>query len=647
MQRVTAVILAVVLSGSILYSGTADYIRNLTGSHTRLVWAQDQGAGKDPFAKGTNLKLMGFDTEDGKGERAILGTTGSYARPLLTPSGTRVIYSDIPGKKVYVVNFNGTNRRYLCTGFATDTWQDPGTGKEWVVVQPENSNSARPVRRHLIDTPATGVLVWDKTVVGHCYFQISGDGKRAAGAFPWSDCGMAVLNNVSWKKFGNGCWTSIAPDNSYTMWIFDGLHRNVQLYDGNGTRKAKIALYKAPGIRGWEVYHPRWSENRKDVIVMTGPYSAGSTGSCSSGNCGNKISQGGTNVEVYIGKLDAGLTRVTGWVKVTANSKGDFSPDAWVSTGPVKPDINLSPTKLNFTALPGGPDPAPQTVTVTPVGGQPLSALMVTESAGWLANSVSLTSTKVTITNKVILGTLGNGTYTTRVTVKVGTITKTYDVVLTVGALQIKMNAGINPVSGWGSDGVYVSGGSNYQTSKTFNVDVANAGPQELYQTCRHLGPTFTYNIPNAAYLVRLHFAEPYHTNLTDAAKRNMTVKIEGQTVLHNFNPGVAAGACAKAYVYDKAVAVADGNGLIIEFIDNGGDAFVMGIEVTATGTNITDHRYPATGLKSGSVNQAGDVIYTLKGDRLQALDRLPAGIYIIKVAKKGRVTYKKISVIK
>ena len=46
-------------------------------------------------------------------------------------------------------------------------------------------------------------------------FQLSADGARAGGLYPWSESGIAELPNGPWKKYGFGCWTSLAPDNSY------------------------------------------------------------------------------------------------------------------------------------------------------------------------------------------------------------------------------------------------------------------------------------------------------------------------------------------------------------------------------------------------------------------------------------------------
>ena len=36
-----------------------------------------------------------------------------------------------------------------------------------------------------------------------------------------------MLPDISWKKQTNGCWPSIAPDNSYLSWTFDGSHRDL------------------------------------------------------------------------------------------------------------------------------------------------------------------------------------------------------------------------------------------------------------------------------------------------------------------------------------------------------------------------------------------------------------------------------------
>ena len=47
-------------------------VKALTTVPTRVAWCQDAGNGSDAGAESNQLRLMGFDTEDGRGERAIL-----------------------------------------------------------------------------------------------------------------------------------------------------------------------------------------------------------------------------------------------------------------------------------------------------------------------------------------------------------------------------------------------------------------------------------------------------------------------------------------------------------------------------------------------------------------------------------------------
>src|SRR5262245_51936820 len=86
-------------------TGNAGGVHALTGARTRIVWVQ--GDGTDPYAAGNALVLMGLDSDDGKGERVILGEKGSYLKPLLISSGKRIVYSshgkDPADVKVFVV----------------------------------------------------------------------------------------------------------------------------------------------------------------------------------------------------------------------------------------------------------------------------------------------------------------------------------------------------------------------------------------------------------------------------------------------------------------------------------------------------------------------------------------------------------------
>ena len=98
---------------------------DIYNARTRVVWVQDMGDGSDVDTRGGNLRLLGLDTGDGRGERVILGSLGNYSKPLITPRGDRVVYTDRIRKKVYVVNWDGSGLRELFGGFGLALWRDP------------------------------------------------------------------------------------------------------------------------------------------------------------------------------------------------------------------------------------------------------------------------------------------------------------------------------------------------------------------------------------------------------------------------------------------------------------------------------------------------------------------------------------------
>ena len=95
LRRCCAVLLlAASAAGNAPAPNTAAAVRALTGTRTRVVWVQGDGA--DPYAAGFGLVLKGLDTEDGKGERVILSARGSYFKPLLIGDGKRMVFSTVP-----------------------------------------------------------------------------------------------------------------------------------------------------------------------------------------------------------------------------------------------------------------------------------------------------------------------------------------------------------------------------------------------------------------------------------------------------------------------------------------------------------------------------------------------------------------------
>jgi hypothetical protein len=297
----------------------------VAGAHARIVWLQEVGTHGDFGAKEGRFKLMGLDSRDGQGEREILPSPLTFTRPLITADGQRVVFSLNRAAQVYVVNWDGTGLRKLTTGRAAALWREPETGHDWVCVQGTHElwvSPIHPIHRYRLDDPQIKVLVWNKSPVDtreNGSFQMSADGKRAAGLFPWPKAGVVKLPNKDVFYFGEGCWTSMAPDNSYRWWRFDGQHRNVIMFEADAKEGRSVNVNGAPGINGREVYHPRWTTHPR-FFTITGPYKFS----------GGKAESTGEDTEVYLGRFAADFSKVDAWVKLTDNAANDYMADAWV-----------------------------------------------------------------------------------------------------------------------------------------------------------------------------------------------------------------------------------------------------------------------------------------------------------------------------
>ena len=358
--------------------GPGAEVRALTGGHTRVVWVQ--GDGTDPSAEGDQLILMGLDSDDGTGERVILGERRSYVKPLFTPRGDRIIFSSraVPGPpEIISVNWDGSGLRKLADGFALDVWENPVDGSAWVYAGTENRkwDFAR-VTRFPVDAPDRRELVWDKTRVSMDTFEVSPDGRHAGGLFQWPEAGVAELPNKSVTKFGEGCWTSLTSARGPLFWYFDGAHRNLTMVDVHTQKRWMVNLNTAPGFEGAEVNHPRWT-NHPRFLTISGPYNQGGA---------NQSRTGGKQVEVYVGRFSADYSGIEAWARVTSNSGGDSYPDVWIDVtrsphprrppGPIGP-ANAAPTAaggasatqaqagrlvLNVRLTRPGPIPAPESI---------------------------------------------------------------------------------------------------------------------------------------------------------------------------------------------------------------------------------------------------------------------------------------------
>ena len=315
---------------------TAVEIEAATGARTRLVWMRFTRTDiSDVYGNFENFQLYGIDTGDTLGERPILEDKGNYSRPLLTHDGETIVFTrkhtERDGSKktfrpeIFRVDWQGENFERLGEGYAVDLWRDPETGVDWVYCadldpsDQSNLYASRIERFQLID-PFEREVVFDKSQVSPDNVQLSRDGRRMSCQFPWPKVGAVDLETGERWQNQHGCWPSMAPDNSYAAWVFDGGHKSVHVFGDRGVKHAQVSFAEAPGIGSFEMYHPRWS-NHVEYFTVTGPYK------------GRTIGAAGHTAEILLGKFSSDLKSVDAWVQVTDNDVGDFFPDAWIEGG--------------------------------------------------------------------------------------------------------------------------------------------------------------------------------------------------------------------------------------------------------------------------------------------------------------------------
>lgn len=313
---------------------------------TRVIWLKDIGDGTDYLARGPNLVLMGYDTDDGRGERELLPAGRNMVKPMFTVDGDRVVFSDRQAGTMHLIDWDGGPVETLGEGFVLHTWRDPKSQIEWLyyargaVEHEQYLQSYRTMyRRALPPHPRNwqtltlrlrGQLgehrVWYQTEVSEDSYQLSADGRFASAAFPWPNVGVHDIRALRWLRHGRGCWVAMSPDNSYLFWILDGPHRNLIMERVGGPEPDRWAvnINSLPVTDRYEVYHPRWS-NHPRIMAVTGPYTRGD---------GSNRLGGGGDVNVWLGRFDESHRAIEHWVQLSWNNHANFYPDVWVEPDP-------------------------------------------------------------------------------------------------------------------------------------------------------------------------------------------------------------------------------------------------------------------------------------------------------------------------
>jgi hypothetical protein len=297
------------VAGSVC-ADVADEVLALTGARTKIVWAHCvAGRPKSWDAISAEYELKGFDTQDRK-ERVILPGPASYFNPCISPDGELVLYTDNVTNTIHAVNFDGSGRRELGKGCVLCTWRHPFDRSQWVYFTTGGTFKG-PVARCRIDAPTVREIVWEKAQAA-VTLTVSADGTRAGSEFPHPYAGVAVLPDVSWKQYGNGCNGCIAPDNSYRFFHMgeEIRHNGIIMYDDGGTNRRVMDFTESLPADAWA---PRWTNDVR-FLTINSPI-------------------GFPDADIYLGKFDGTFSKVEKWVKVTSAPSQDTKACGWIDPG--------------------------------------------------------------------------------------------------------------------------------------------------------------------------------------------------------------------------------------------------------------------------------------------------------------------------
>lgn len=313
------------------------------GEAVRVVWLEDANdQSPDPFGDASNYRLVGWDSM-ASAPRRLVELRGNWSRPLFTSDGRKILFTDrgrtVRDKKEHfdpvmmAVDWEGGAPQRLGQGHAVDIRRDPATGVDWVyfidhVVSSEAFTiSGNTLGRFPLESPDRRELVWNRASMAVDNLQVSRDGTKFIALFPGREAALVDVPSGRWHKLETGCWPSLAPDDSYLAWVFDGPHRHVRMFDVGAGREWRINLAVLPEVGGAETFHPRWSNDAR-VIAYTGPYAVPKADQKSQGN---RLRLGARAAEVFVARLSPSRDKVESHVQLTHNKLGDFFPDVWVS----------------------------------------------------------------------------------------------------------------------------------------------------------------------------------------------------------------------------------------------------------------------------------------------------------------------------
>lgn len=338
----------------------AAFAKELTGGKPlRAVWLEDTAPEGAPLAR----RVFAFNTGDTQGIRPLGTESGDLARPLISPDGQAVVFTRLGmtkteasggggsgtgngegfafAPKILWQPWDGGPAKTLGDGMAVEVWKNPADGAAYIyavrTLQPTTAAAqlrlnGETLVRFRVDKPESQEIVWTETPLNAEQFQLSRNGQRAAGAFPFPKAGLANLDNQTFTPLAPGGWAALAPDDSYAAAVLDGSRKRLRCFAPNTTNGWELT---PAGSEGWPqpqagdpaavstaanggVLGPRWTNDAR-YLTFTGP-------------CADSANSG----EVRLARLAGNLRRLEKSV-VLAQGRKAITPAVWIEGGGADP----------------------------------------------------------------------------------------------------------------------------------------------------------------------------------------------------------------------------------------------------------------------------------------------------------------------
>jgi len=322
----------------------AQGILNLTGEmRVKLVWLQARLIDEDTSNYVPNYRdflfnapasqLIVFDTDEGEG-RILDSTPSPRGVPLISRDGSKVFWSDLGKKRLYMMNWDGTGKKVLLEGnifhilcvqlneqtntewvYVSDLWQCPVRGL------PTGVAIYRYALRGMELDTANREMVSQSGFIAP--WTVSSDGKYGGGEYTWPNVGVQTLPMGQFYPVcdtGANCCAELAPDTSYLFFFFHYSHWDLTIYKFTPTAVIYISTtnINIDGTGFWECCCPRWT-NRVQYLTGGYPYQAGWFYSAAWGGrppSDPKSIQPGATGEFCFGKFTTDYTHID-WIRIT------------------------------------------------------------------------------------------------------------------------------------------------------------------------------------------------------------------------------------------------------------------------------------------------------------------------------------------